>query len=87
MTKIVALNLKTRIGTLFNYPINQGIFPSNLKIALIHPIHKGKSKMLCSNYHPISILPILSKIYKKRMYKRLYEVFLKNKTFYSQFGF
>ena len=30
-------------------------FPNNLKIALTHPIHKGKSKLTASNYRPISI--------------------------------
>ena len=42
-----------------------------LKCGLIHPIHKGDSKMLCSNYRPMSILPIFSKILEKLMYKRL----------------
>ena len=54
MIKIV---LKTHISTLFNYSINQGIFPNNLKIALTHPIHTGKSKLTKSksNYRPVSI--------------------------------
>ena len=34
MIKIAAEVLKTHIATLFNYSINQGIFPNNLKIAL-----------------------------------------------------
>ena len=42
-----------------------------LKCGLIYPIHKGDSIMLCSNYRPISILPIFSKILEKLMYKRL----------------
>ena len=75
MIKIAAEVLKNHIATLPNYSINQSIFPNNLKIALIHPIHKDKSNLMCSNYHPISILPILSKIFEKLMYKRLHDLF------------
>ena len=73
MIKIAAEVLKTDMATLFNYLVNQDIFPNNLKIALMHPIHKGISKLVGSNYRLISILPILSKIYEKLMYKRLNE--------------
>ena len=45
MIKIAAEDLKIHIATVFNYAINQGFSPNNLKIALIHPVHKGKSKM------------------------------------------
>ena len=75
MIKIAAGVLKTHTATLFSYSINQGIFPNPLKIALKHPIHIEKPKLICSNYRPISILPMLSKIYEKLMYKRLYDFF------------
>ena len=89
MIKIPAEVLKNHIAALFNYSINQGIFRNNLKIAFIHPIHKSKSKLMCSNYRPMTILPILSKIFEKLMYKRDYMIFFKkSKTLYnSQFGF
>ena len=77
--------LKTHIATLLNYSINQGIFPNNLKIALIDTIHKDKSKLMCSNHCPICILSILSKIFEKLMYKELYD--LKKAICNSQFGF
>ena len=54
MIKTAAKVLKTHIDTLINYSINQGIFPNNLKIAHIHPIHKAISKLMCSSYRPIS---------------------------------
>ena len=80
MIKIPAEVLKNHITALFNYSINQGIFRNNLKIAFIHPIHKGKSKLMCSNYRPMTILPILSKIFEKLMYKRLYDFFQKKQN-------
>ena len=59
-----------------------------LKCRLIHPTHKGDSKMLCSNYRPISILPIFSKILEKLMYKRLTSFLDKYDLLYEhQYGF
>ena len=64
------------------------IFPRELKIAMVIPLHKGNEDNLVSNYSPISLLPILSKIYEKVMYTRLLEFLDKNKLLYElQFGF
>ena len=62
----------------FNYSIEQRIFPENVKAGLIFPIHKGESKSNCSNYRPISILPIFSKIFEKLMHGRLIDFINKN---------
>jgi hypothetical protein len=51
------------------YIINLGLttckFPNIWKKALVIPIHKGGNAALASNYRPISLLPILSKVYEK----------------------
>ena len=39
----------------------ENIVPDKLKSAVVYPICKGETKMLCSNYRPISISPIFSK--------------------------
>ena len=70
MIKIAAENLKKHISVIFNYSIPQSVFPSKFKIGLIQPIYKNKSKTMCSNYQPISILPIISKVFEKLMHKR-----------------
>ena len=48
-----------------------GIFPSKLKIAKIIPIHKKESKLICSNYIPISLLSNIDKILEDLMYDKL----------------
>ena len=40
-----------------------GYFPDSFKIAKIIPVFKSKNKQLSSNYRPISLLPVLSKIF------------------------
>ena len=88
MIKIAAEKLKKHISVIFNYSIPQGVFPSKFKIGLIQPIYKNKSKTMCSNYQPISILPIISKVFEKLMHKRLYDFIKKNKILHeNQFGF
>ena len=51
----------------FNNSVYSSIFPSELKKADIIPIHKKKSKFDIENYRPVSILPVLSKIYERCM--------------------
>ena len=86
--KVAAGKLKDDLALIFNYSIEQGIFPEKLKTQLTFPIHKGESKFACSNYRPISILPLFSKIFEKLMYTRLIDFINKNELlFQHQFGF
>ena len=44
--------------------------------------------MKVNSYHPISILPMISKIYEKLIHAKLMSFFTKNKTIHKhQFGF
>ena len=51
----------------FNYAISVGIFPNNLKLADISPIHKDDDKHIKRNFRPISLLPAMSKIFERLM--------------------
>ena len=48
------------------------VFPSELKNADIIPIDKKKSKFDIENYRPVSILPVLSKIYERCIFDQMY---------------
>ena len=51
-------------------------------------MHKGNENNIVSNYRPISLLPILSKVYEKVMYDRLIAFIDVHKLLYElQFGF
>ena len=56
----------------FNKSVTSGNFPTCLKTARVIPIYKGKGdSSSVNNFRPISILPIISKIFEKLMYARL----------------
>ena len=59
-----------------------------LKIASAIPIFKKDSKLIVSNYRPISLLSNINKILEKLMFTRVYEFLEKHKCIYKlQFGF
>ena len=48
-----------------NESIENGTFPDSLKEANIAPVCKSKNPFEKSNYRPVSILPLLSKVYER----------------------
>ena len=50
---------------IINESIEKQIFPAQWKLSKISPIPKINYPIESSDYRPISILPILSKVYKK----------------------
>ena len=64
------------------------LVPNMAKMAKIIPIYKAKDKKNLSNYRPISLLPVISKILQKVVHNNLYAFLEKNKVIYtSQYGF
>lgn len=71
-----------------NICLDQGKFPSRLKIAVIKPIYKSGDRTHITNYRPISILPYISKIVEKVIHIRIMEHVSKNNIICpNQFGF
>ena len=62
-------------GTLtkiFNtYIVRLSIFPDELKLAEIIPAHKKNSTTDKSNYRPISLLPVISKVFERLIIKQI----------------
>ncbi len=50
---------------IFNLILDTGIFPEDLKLTRVTPIHKEGDKSKCGNYRPISVIPALAKILEK----------------------
>ncbi len=49
-----------------------GDVPTNLKLAKVVPIYKGKDRKLFNHNIPVSLLPCISKVLEKVIHKRLY---------------
>ena len=56
-----------------NEIITQKCFPNNLKLADVTPVFKKEDASLLKNYRPVSVLPVVSKIYERIMQKQILE--------------
>ena len=43
-------------------------YPTSLKMADVIPIHKKDEKTLAKNYRPVSLIPVVSKLFERNMY-------------------
>lgn len=59
------------LADFYNKCFEEGIFPDQLKIAKVVPVHKKGSKQDPKNFRPISVLPTTSKILEKLIKLRL----------------
>ena len=75
------------IGLLILHSMYKGVFPDKLKVAKVVPLYKSGDSSLFSNYRPISLLSVFSKIYEKMINQQLYEYCDKHIFADTQFGF
>ena len=76
------------LSNIFNRSISEGVFPNNWKVARVAPIYKEGPADNRSNYRPISVLPVVSRLFEKTVFEQLYSYLDSNKLFYSnQSGF
>ena len=88
MVLVGAFQIFCPITYIINLSIKQRTLPDNLKIAKVIPIFKQVSRSLCDNYRPISVLPVLSKVFEKCIHNQLIFYFSsENITTPTQYGF
>ena len=76
------------LNKIFNLSLHTGQHPDILKISKTIPIYKKGSRLLVSNYRPISLLSNLNKILEKIVHDRVYSFLEDAQCIYSlQFGF
>ena len=88
MLKLSAEIITPSLTWIFNFSIKTGIYVDEWKKAWVLPIFKSDDRQKCENYRPISILPIISKIFERSVFNQLYN-FLNENSLLSkyQFGF
>ena len=72
-------NIVTPLKIIFSNILSSGIYPDIWKQANVTPIHKKGSKHQVSNYRPISLLTICSKIFERIIFKHFYNHLVSNK--------
>ena len=76
------------ISELCNLSMVLGRFPDACKIAKVKPLSKKGSKTDPSNYRPISLLPLLSKVFERVIFNQTEKFLSLNKVLYDyQSGF
>ena len=78
MLSICDESLVVPLKLIFENILSTGVFPEIWKRANLTPIHKKGSKQLVTNYRPISLLPICSKLFEKIVFKYLYNYLTQN---------
>ena len=88
LIKKLSHSISQPISIAINKSMESGQVPSSLKLAKVKPIFKAKDASQYENYRPISLLPCISKILEKVVYKRLYNFLNQENILYSsQYGF
>ena len=68
--------------------LQEGLLPQELKRANVAPLYKKENSMLFTNYRPVSLLCILSKVFERIMYDRVIGYLEEYRILFAyQFGF
>ena len=81
--KIVLPYIVNSLTFLFNTSFETSQFPDSWKVARITPIFKDGDRTDKSNYRPISVLPVISKLFEKLLFNQLYQHIEENGLFTS----
>ena len=86
--KCIAPSIIKPLTLIINQFMKTGVFPNKMKLANVIPIYKKYDPTQVTNYRPISLLPVLSKVVEQTIAKQLSEYFEENKLFnQNQYGF
>ena len=76
--------IENSLACLFNTSLETSQFPDSWKLAKVTPIFKEGDKADKSNYRPISVLPVISRLFEKLAADQLYQHMYDNGLFSSE---
>ena len=88
LLKMAASIVAPSLTAIFTNSIMAGIYPTEWKMARVTPVFKKGVKSNLNNYRPISVIPVVSKVFEKNVYDQLYQYLNDNELLSScQSGF
>ena len=86
--KLTMILIEDSLVYLFNTSLETSQFPDLWKIARVSPIFKDDDKTEKSNHRPISVLPVVSRLFEKLVFNQWYR-YLNDNCFinFNQSGF
>ena len=60
------------LSIIFRNSLNSCIYPCNWKKTNVTPVHKKDDKQCVNNYCPVSLLPVIGKIFEKLIFSEIY---------------
>ncbi len=80
LLKMAAISIVApSLTSIFSKSILTGIYPNDWKAAKVTPLFKKGLKSDPNNYRPISVIPVVSKVFEKNVYNQLYNYVDDNK--------
>ena len=76
--KLFAEIIAPSLTYIFNLSLLSGIYINEWKRARATAIYKSDDKTKCENYRPISILPMISKVFEKEVFRHVYSYLTDN---------
>ena len=65
--------IENSLAFMFNTSIKTSMFPDSWKIARVTPIYKNRDRADKSNYRPMSVLPVISRLFEKLVTNQVYK--------------
>ena len=74
------------LSNYYNKAKQEHKYPTSLKMADVIPVHKKDEKTLAKNYRPVSLIPVVSKLFERNMYVEIID-FIEESLSPFLFGF
>ena len=72
LLKMVTPAIFPSLTSLFNVSLSQGCFPTEWKEANVTPVLKCSDRQMVNDYHPVSVIPVIAKVFESFVHHQLY---------------
>ena len=72
LLRMATPGIPTSLTKLFNYSLKTRQIPRDWKAAHVTPVHKKDVKELAENYRPVSVLPVVTKVFEAIVHTQLF---------------